>query len=42
MICCDNVNCSYKWIHYSCANMKRAPKGTWYCKYCKKDKKESA
>ena len=38
MIGCDNPTCKYKWIHYTCIQppMKRAPKGKWICKFCKK------
>ena len=40
MIGCDNENCKYQWIHFSCAKLKRPPKGVWYCKECKKQKKK--
>ncbi|CAC5376473.1 unnamed protein product [Mytilus coruscus] len=36
MIGCDNQNCKYKWFHLDCIKMKRVPKFTWYCSYCKK------
>ena len=26
MIGCYNVNCPYKWLYYSCSNIKRPPK----------------
>ena len=32
---CDNGNCPYKWFHYKCVNIKRVPKGTWYCLLCR-------
>ena len=35
MIGCDNPSCKIKWVHYDCANIKKAPKGKWFCKYCK-------
>ena len=40
MIGCDNPQCKYKWVHFKCIKpaLKRAPKGAWYCKYCKKKK----
>ena len=27
MIGCDNQNCKYQWIHFTCAKLKRLPKG---------------
>ena len=36
MIACDNCKCKYKWFHYQCVGIKRAPKGTWFCSDCKK------
>lgn len=41
MIGCDGVNCPYNgWVHFNCIRPKRKtlPKGTWYCKACKKCK----
>ena len=36
MICCDNANCaSGQWFHYRCVNIKRAPRGKWFCKECR-------
>ncbi|XP_064463712.1 uncharacterized protein LOC135374721 [Ornithodoros turicata] len=35
MILCDNPLCEKKWYHFSCINLKRAPKGEWYCDSCK-------
>lgn len=35
MIFCENESCKFKWFHYSCVNILRAPKGKWFCKYCK-------
>ena len=40
MIGCDNENCKNQWIHFSCAKLKRPPKGVWYCKECKKQNKK--
>ena len=36
MIGCDNPNCVYKWIHLTCAGIKRIPKGSWFCRDCRK------
>ena len=33
---CDNIECIYKWCHYECMGVKRAPKGKWYCTECRK------
>ena len=34
---CDDVHCNYKWIHCTCAKVKKTRKGQpWYCKYCKR------
>ena len=35
MIACDNPSCKVEWFHYACVNIKRAPKGAWYCTDCK-------
>lgn len=34
MVACDNEDCKYEWFHYSCINLKSAPKGKWYCDIC--------
>lgn len=34
MILCEAPSCRYKWFHLGCVNMKRAPKGRWYCPEC--------
>ena len=36
---CDNENCEYQWIHFTCAKLKCPPKDVWYCKECKRHKK---
>uniref|UniRef100_A0A8C5D7G5 Zinc finger PHD-type domain-containing protein n=1 Tax=Gadus morhua TaxID=8049 RepID=A0A8C5D7G5_GADMO len=36
MILRDNAKCHIKWFHYSCINVKVAPKGKWYCPKCQK------
>lgn len=41
MIGCDNPLCKYKWFHFNCIGLRRAPKGSWYCKDCKKNMKKS-
>ncbi|XP_077516907.1 uncharacterized protein LOC144127829 [Amblyomma americanum] len=36
MVACDNASCHYKWFHFSCVALKRAPKTTlWFCPECK-------
>ena len=35
MICCDNSDCQIAWFHYPCVNIKRKPKGKWFCLQCK-------
>ena len=34
MILCDNKKCKYKWFHFVCVHIKKAPKGAWYCSEC--------
>lgn len=36
VIGCDNENCPYVWLHFRCINIKRAPKGDWFCQVCRK------
>lgn len=31
MIGCDNPKCKKQWLHLKCINMKRVPKGQWFC-----------
>lgn len=33
---CDAKDCKWEWFHYTCVNVKRAPKGKWYCPWCRK------
>ncbi|KAG0436600.1 hypothetical protein HPB47_017868 [Ixodes persulcatus] len=41
MIRCDGVSCEYKWLHFACVNLKRAPKARkWYCMDCKNKNKQ--
>ena len=39
MVACDGRNCAWKWFHYSCVGLVRAPKGNWHCDSCKPIKK---
>lgn len=34
MIQCDNESCEISWFHYPCVNVRRKPKGQWYCPGC--------
>ena len=35
MICCENDNCrSGQWFHFRCLNIRRAPRGKWFCNEC--------
>ena len=37
MVACDSESCPYgEWFHLSCLKLKRVPKGSWYCKDCRK------
>ena len=40
MIGCDNQNCKYQWIHFTCAKLKRLPKGVASAKNQKKCNKK--
>lgn len=43
MVACDNQYCRYKWFHFSCVSLKRAPKtAQWYCPECKGHKDQTA
>ena len=35
MIGCDDKKCKVEWYHFSCLNIKRAPKGKWLCPMCR-------
>ena len=37
MIACDNSTCDIVWFHYACVNIRRKPKGKWYCPHCKNE-----
>ena len=34
MIACDNDKCALEWFHFQCVNIKRAPRGKWFCPNC--------
>ncbi|VDI40629.1 Hypothetical predicted protein [Mytilus galloprovincialis] len=34
MIKRDKSECPYQWFHYKCVNIRRKPKGKWYCLSC--------
>ncbi|XP_070384023.1 uncharacterized protein [Dermacentor albipictus] len=39
MIACDNPSCTFKWFHFSCVGITRAPKAKkWHCPLCKQNK----
>ena len=40
MIGCDNPSCKYRWFHFKCIQMKRAPKNDWFCKECRREKRK--
>ena len=36
IIVCENLACTYEWLHYCCVGITRAPKGRWVCSECMK------
>ncbi|XP_061703411.1 uncharacterized protein LOC133515122 [Syngnathoides biaculeatus] len=34
MIMCDGADCPYTWFHYGCVDIRRKPKGSWFCPSC--------
>ncbi|XP_036002672.1 uncharacterized protein LOC118565784 [Fundulus heteroclitus] len=34
MIKCDGELCPYEWFHYKCVNIRRKPRGQWFCASC--------
>ncbi|XP_069108751.1 uncharacterized protein [Argopecten irradians] len=34
MIKCDDDECPYQWFHYRCVNIRRKPRGQWFCSSC--------
>ena len=41
MIACDYAQCPILWFHTACVQIKRIPKGNWYCPECRKIKFKS-
>ncbi|KAK2139924.1 hypothetical protein LSH36_1555g00002 [Paralvinella palmiformis] len=40
MIGCDTAKCpNGEWFHFTCVNVKQAPKGSWFCPLCRKTPK---
>ena len=36
MIGCDNaLSCKVEWYHFPCLNIRKAPKGKWFCPQCR-------
>ena len=35
MIACENPHCHIEWFHFPCVGIFEAPKGPWFCDYCK-------
>lgn len=35
MIQCENPDCDLVWFHYDCVNIRRKPRGKWFCSQCK-------
>lgn len=35
MVMCESAACKYVWFHFKCVNVKRAPRGSWFCCECK-------
>jgi hypothetical protein len=40
MVACEGKNCPYEWFHYQCVGLTSAPKGSWYCPECKKQRRK--
>ena len=38
MTACEHVHCPIVWFHTACVQVKRIPKGNWYCPDCRKIK----
>ncbi|XP_014674875.1 PREDICTED: uncharacterized protein LOC106814988 [Priapulus caudatus] len=40
LVGCDGLHCPFEWVHLGCIRpvRKTVPKGTWYCRQCKKNK----
>ena len=37
---CDAADYKYEWFNQKCVNIKRPPKGDWYCTECRKKKRK--
>ena len=37
MIMCDNEKCEKQWFHVRCVQLKKIPRGQWFCSECKPD-----
>ncbi|KAL1286055.1 Chromatin modification-related protein [Trichinella pseudospiralis] len=35
MVACDNDDCNYKWLHWTCVGLTYSPPGKWYCPECR-------
>ncbi|KRX35752.1 Chromatin modification-related protein YNG2 [Trichinella britovi] len=35
MVACDNDDCTYKWLHWTCVGLTYSPPGKWYCPECR-------
>ena len=35
MIGCENLECETEWFHFECLNIRKAPKGAWFCPNCR-------
>ncbi|SGY85263.1 BQ5605_C009g05748 [Microbotryum silenes-dioicae] len=40
MIACDGPTCPHEWFHLDCLKMSSAPKGSWFCDYCRAEKEK--
>lgn len=35
MIRCDQPDCPTQWFHFECVNVRRCPRGKWFCPQCR-------
>nr|XP_050033073.1 uncharacterized protein LOC126529597 isoform X1 [Dermacentor andersoni]XP_054925238.1 uncharacterized protein LOC126529597 isoform X1 [Dermacentor andersoni] len=40
MVMCESAACKYVWFHFKCVNLKKAPRGSWFCCECKEKHKK--
>jgi len=40
MVACDNPECKIEWFHFECVDLKKQPKGRWYCPECTENLKK--